>query len=210
MIGWLRGKVLSADLDGRVLLDVGGVGYEVSTPAGSVRSGAAEASREAPHEVELFVHTQLRQDCLELFGFADERTRRAFRILIEVPKVGPRTALGVLGALPVEELAAAVEREDATRLCKIPGVGKKTAERFVLELRGKLGGLGAPSGVSGAAPASRPRASASADRERLLGALTNMGYRRAEAEAAVDGLGERAGRAPVDELLREALAALAR
>ncbi|HEY8943689.1 MAG TPA: Holliday junction branch migration protein RuvA, partial [Polyangiaceae bacterium] len=176
-----------------------GVGYEVAAPAGtSVRARTSEGL------VDLWVHTVLRTDALELFGFAAELDRRVFRQLIAVPNVGPRTALGVLSALPVRELVEAIQASDLPRLTRVPGIGKKTAERLVLELRGKLPMEEVAVGPS----AGRPAPVVSDSKSRLLSALTNMGYRPAEAERAVSALGPRVSEAPLSELLREALAQL--
>lgn len=181
---------------GGVVLDVHGVGYELLTPVGTV----GRASREGA-DVELWVHTHVREDSLDLFGFASETDRRVFRLLLAVPNVGPKTALGVLSAIPLEELARALERGDHARLGKIPGIGKKTAERLVLELKEKLRGL------DHAAPEA-PAGPTGSEAERLLSALVNMGYRAGEAERAVSALGPKLGTEPLQNLLREALAKL--
>lgn len=181
-----------------MVLDVHGVGYDVLTPVGTL--GRARVDGNA--EVELWVHTHVREDALDLFGFATETDRRVFRLLLGVPNVGPKTALGVLSAMPVEELSRAVERGDHARLGKIPGIGKKTAERLVLELKEKLRGLDSSSA------ASAPVESLGTEAERLLSALVNMGYRPGEAERAVSALGPKLGTEPLGNLLREALAKL--
>src|SRR5262249_12443517 len=137
MIGWLRGRVLVEEPSGALLIDVNGVGYEVNAPLGTL--GRA---READGAIELFVHTHVREDALDLFGFANETERRTFRLLLGIPNVGPKTALGVLSALSVSELGRAVGAGDLGRLSKVPGIGKKTAERLVLELKDKLPAAG--------------------------------------------------------------------
>jgi len=197
MIGWLRGRVVAEEPTGALLLAVNGVGYEVNAPLGT--AGRAQLDGE---ELELFVHTHVREDALDLFGFATELERRTFRVLLGVPNVGPKTALGVLSALSVIELGRAVHAGDLARLSKVPGIGKKTAERFVLELKDKLPALLTD---EVAAP---PRAPTSDAKLRLMSALTNMGYRASEAERAVDGLGSKVEQAPIGELLKEALALL--
>jgi Holliday junction DNA helicase RuvA len=197
MIGWLRGRVLSEEPTGALLLEVGGVGYEVNAPLGAVGRARTQAG-----EIELFVHTHVREDALDLFGFATELDRRTFRLLLGIPNVGPKTALGVLSALSVSELGRAVRAGDLPRLSKVPGIGKKTAERLVLELKEKLPTLGTEEGASTA------RAVESDAKQRLLSALTNMGYRAGEAERAVEGLGSKVERTPIGELLKEALALL--
>ena len=201
MIGKLTGLPV-ADDPPVLTVDVGGVGYEVAVPLG----GIGRASKESG-EVELWVHTVMRSDALELFGFPSELERRVFRQLIAVPNVGPRTALGVLSALPVAELVRAVEAGDLAMLTRVPGVGKKTAERLVLELRGKLPAGGeAASTTTGPTPALAARPGDA--KSRLVTALTNMGYRPAEAERAIQSLGPRVGSEPLSDLLREALAQL--
>lgn len=199
MIGKLRGKVV-ADDPPALTVDVQGVGYEVACPVGT-----AERARNPSGEVELWVHTVMRSDALELFGFGSELERRVFRQLISVPNVGPRTGLNVLSALPVQELVVAVHRGDVARLTRVPGIGKKTAERLVLELKGKLP---VEAGTEGATPAPAAARPSNDDKSRLVAALTNMGYRSAEAERAVQTLGPRVGEAPLSTLLREALVLL--
>jgi Holliday junction DNA helicase RuvA len=197
MIGWLRGRLIRDDLSGQALVDVGGVGYDVSVPAGTL-----SRARTADGNVELFVHTHVREDALDLFAFADETDRLVFRQLIGVPNIGPRTALGVMSALSVADLARAVRDADHVGLAKVPGIGKKTAARLVLELKGKL--LVESEGVK-----STGQAASSGDaRARLLSALTNMGYRAGEAERAVTSLGEEVDRTPLGDLLKQALARL--
>jgi Holliday junction DNA helicase RuvA len=197
VIGWLRGKVVGEEPTGALLIDVGGVGYEVSTPLGT-----AGRARVTDGEIELHVHTHVREDALDLFGFATEVDRRTFRLLLGLPNVGPKTALGVLSALSVSELGRAVRAGDLARLSKVPGIGKKTAERLVLELKEKLPAVAVEDG------AGAPRAPESDAKQRLMSALTNMGYRAGEAERAVDRLGPKVERAPIGELLKEALALL--
>jgi Holliday junction DNA helicase RuvA len=197
MIGWLRGRVRSEEPDGAIVVDVRGVGYELSTPVGAVGRARADGD-----EVEFFVHTHVREDALDLYGFPNELERRVFRLLLGIPNVGPKTALGVLSALSVGELARAVGASDLGRLGKVPGIGKKTAERLVLELKDKLDEVEIGGQVVGSGP---PLAGA---RGRLLSALTNMGYRPGEAEKAVASLGQRVDSAPLAELLKAALAEL--
>lgn len=198
MIGKLKGTII-ADEPPMLTVEVSGVGYEVATPIGT---GARARTSEGL--IALWVHTVLRSDALELFGFATELERRVFRQLIAVPNVGPRTALGVLSALPVRELVEAIEGSDVVRLTRVPGIGKRTAERLVLELRGKL----PTDPVSGTPHVSRQAPAGGDAKSRVLSALVNMGYRPVEAERAVSALGPRVGEAPLAELLREALAQL--
>jgi Holliday junction DNA helicase RuvA len=189
-----------------VVLDVGGVGYELTVPLGTL----GKATPDDAGRVTLWVHTHVREDALALFGFASEEERAAFRVLLGVSNVGPKIAVGVLGALPADELALAVARRDLSALTSVPGVGRRIAERLLLELRDKLH----PSPARAASPRTAPspaRAAAEPD-ERLRSALTGMGFKPAEAERAIAGLADRVGRAgeSFESLLREALASLAK
>lgn len=200
MIGRLRGRIVEDSAEGIVVIDVGGVGYEVTVPLGAL----GRAPRDADECVTLYVHTHVREDAFALFGFPTLDDRAAFRALIGVSSVGPKIAIGILGVLPAGELAAAIARGEASRLVSVPGVGKKTAERLILELRGKL--AAAPV-VTKAGP--KPSAAKVEDQAELLhGALTRMGFRPAEAERAITGLGERVRTEPLGDLVREALALL--
>ncbi len=204
MIGRLTGKVVAQDADGVVVLDVGGVGYELAAPLGTL--GRARADERGA--ITLWVHTHVREDTLALYGFSDEVERLAFRALLGVSNVGPKIAVAVLGALPAVELARAIGRRDLGALTRVPGIGKKIAERLLLELRDKLtvalaaGAAHAPE-VSGA----RPDAPGDA---RLRSALTGLGFKPAEADRAVSALEGRLSAATFEELLREALALLAK
>lgn len=196
MIGRLCGRLLGEEPGGPLLLDVNGVGYEVFCPLGTAGRARQEGDR-----IVLHVHTNLRQDALELFGFATEEDRLVFRLLVGVPNVGPRTALGILSALPTPELCSAVQGADKARLGKVPGIGKKTAERLVLELKDKL-----PAGTGSDVSAPRPAPGGTpGQRDRLLTALTNMGYRPAEAERALKILEPSLDGQPLSDSLREAL-----
>ena len=173
MIGRLSGT-LAAKAPPLVLLDVHGVGYEVDVPMSTFFNLPAVG---AP--VVLLTHFVVREDAQVLFGFLTEEERSTFRLLVKISGVGPRTALGVLSGLSVAELANAVTRQDGGRLVKVPGIGKKTAERLLLELKGKLGpALALP---PGAAPASDAQAD-------IAQALESLGYSEREALAAVKAL----------------------
>jgi Holliday junction DNA helicase RuvA len=200
MIGRLTGLPIEDD-DGALVLDVNGVGYELLAPFGTL----GRLHREPDGRVTLRVHTHVREDALTLFAFATDLERVAFRTLIAIPNVGPKTALAILSALPASELARAIAAKDVKRLTAVPGVGKKTAERLVLELRDKLPVLGP---VEPTTPTKPSRAGT--HREALASALVNMGYRAAEAERAVGQLDSRIDSEPLAELLREALVLLAK
>jgi Holliday junction DNA helicase RuvA len=196
MIAQLRGRLLALTPE-LAVVDVGGVGYGVSVPL----STYYELQRLAAHaEVSLFVHTHVREDAIALYGFLTERERALFERLITVSGVGPRLARAILSGLPPEELLRALAAGDVGRLTRTPGVGKKTAERLVLELREKAAELAAATSTAAPEPGD----------EDLLVALVNLGYRRGDAEKALaDVRREREG-AGVPELLRLSLKRLAR
>lgn len=199
MIGALRGRAVERDPE-RLVIDVGGVGYEVLVPV----STYVEVERRAeaaggPPEVHLHVHTHLREDAITLFGFWTAREKQLFLKLIAVSGIGPRLARVVLSGMPPDDLVAALARGDAARLATIPGVGKKTAERMVLELREKVGELAVelPS-----------RAAEGGDE--VVSALANLGYKRPQAERAVAEARRELPDADFPELLRKSLARLSR
>lgn len=200
MIGRLLGRVASDDAIGVVVLDVSGVGYELHCPIGTVRRASTGGAD--PAEVLLYVHTNVRQDAIELFGFATLDDRETFRKLIGVPNVGPRLALSVLHALDSAQLAAAIDAGDRALLERVPGVGKKTAERLVLELRGKLALVPAKVPQAGRGVEAPPKS-------RLVSALTGLGYRPAEAERAARAVEESGAEGDFSSLIRLALKHLA-
>jgi Holliday junction DNA helicase RuvA len=210
MIGRLTGKVVAQEDEYVIVVEVGGVGYEVQSPLGTV--GRAKVDDLGCST--LFVHTHVREEAFTLYGFASDAERLAFRTLIGVSNVGPKTAMAVLSALPADELARAIATKDVTRLTKISGVGKKTAERLVLELRDKLPIFAAHQvpAVGSALGAARatPRGGLA---DLLESALANMSFRPAEIERALAHLAPKLAHdepAPLPELIRDALAILAK
>ena len=187
MIGRLSGKLV-AKHPPQVMVDVGGVAYEVDVPMSTFYGLPATGD-----SVTLHTHLAVREDAHVLYGFATLEERSAFRQLIRISGVGARTALAVLSGLSVGELAHAVAMQDATRLTKVPGIGKKTAERLLLELKGKIADTQA-----------KPVSSAGSD---VVNALIGLGYSEKEALLAVKGLPS--GLA-VTEGIRAALKALAK
>lgn len=187
MIGRLTGR-LAAKHPPQVLVEVGGIGYEVDVPMSTFYCLPATGE-----SVTLHTHLVVREDAQALYGFATLEERAAFRQLIRISGVGARTALAVLSGLSVSDLAHAVARQDPARLTRIPGIGRKTAERLLLELKGKL-----------AEGPAKPAAGASAD---ILDALVGLGYSEKEALAALEGLAPGVGLA---EGIRAALKALAK
>jgi Holliday junction DNA helicase RuvA len=175
------------------VVDVGGVGYRVTIPLSTFyRIG------EPGTEVTLLTHTHVREDALALFGFLTAAEQALFERLIEVSGVGPKLAVSILSGIEAPDLVAALRASDVVRLTRIPGVGKKTAERLVLELKDKVQGLAA---TEEPAPAAAPEGSAKED---LVSALLHLGYSRPEAERGVDrALKEGEGR--FEDLLRRTL-----
>jgi Holliday junction DNA helicase RuvA len=188
MIGRLEGRLHRVD-PGTVLIDVGGVGYLVST---TLRAFQALAGRE---QAGLWIHTQVRDDAIDLYGFPDRDELEAFSKLIAVAGVGPRTALAVLSGLTADELAEAVETSDLACLQRTPGVGKKTAERILLELKGRL---------AAATPGRGDR------RGDAVSALVNLGYSQRDALRSVDAVLSEAADGDLGEVLRLALQKLTR
>ncbi len=197
MIGQLTGTLAAAAPE-RVVLDVGGVGYQVAI---SLTTFYELEKAGAAGRVRLFVHTHVREDQIALYGFWTEREKEIFERLIEVSGIGPRLAQVVLSGMPPDDLAAALAASDVARLTRIPGVGKKTAERMVVELRDK---------VSAAATGTAPAAAAGASDDELVAALVNLGYKPGPAEKALGEARRGAPDAAFHELLRLALRRLSR
>lgn len=196
MIGLLRGTVAASSL-GRVTLDVGGVGYEVLVPPAATLGGVGAT-------LTLHTHLVVREDALTLYGFPDPAGKAVFATLLSVTGVGPKLALAALGALGAEGLRRAVITEDVAALTVVPGVGRKSAQRMVLELREKLGGSG--DGVPGSEGTA---GGALTPREEVREALAALGYGPAEVARTVEALPGDTDEAP-EELLRRALRALGR
>ena len=202
MIGYLKGTVLQSTPE-VVLLDVGGVGYEVHIPLTTFYEVERAA---AGGPVALYIHTHLREDVLALFGFWTPLEKQLFEKLISVSGIGPRLARTILSS-PPEDLLRAVAEGDLAFLSRTPGVGKKTAERMVLELRDKVRDLaaGLPAVPGGERPVGR-----TTETQDLVSALVNLGYKPAHAEEAVRGARQDAPDAAFHELLRLSLKRLAR
>lgn len=201
MIGRLLGHIVTETPEGALIIDVGGVGYEVLAPIGTL----GRTAKDADGRVTLFIHTAFRQDSLDLFAFASEHERRVFRLLVAVPNIGPKTAVTLMGAIPPQELATVVRKGDLARLGRVPGIGKKIAERILLELKSKVVELQGPGQAPGGGVESAPDITS-----RVVLALTGMGFKTAEAQAAVRSLDEPMGEKSVSGLIKEALARLSR
>jgi Holliday junction DNA helicase RuvA len=195
MIGRLEGRLIEKAPESLVL-DVGGVGYEVLAPLSTFFE-----LPELGQPVRLRIHTYVREEALVLYGFGTELERAAFRLLLGASGVGPRLALAILSGLPVERLVAAVRHGEVATLVAIPGVGRKTGERILLELGDKVERL------ADAGPVTETHDAQSA----AVSALENLGYSRSQAEAAVRATASELGPgADLEKLIREALRVAAR
>ncbi len=195
MIGQLRGR-LAEKRPNQVLVDVGGVGYLVQVPLSTYA-----ALGELHTEVTLLIHTHVREDALALYGFVSAREKHFFEMLLSASGVGPTLALKILSGMSVEELVPAIRGSDLARLTRIPGVGRKTAERMVVELKDKLEAVA----VESEKPAPSSPAGIEAD---VVSALVNLGYDGRAAETAVAEAKREAGTGNFEKLLRGALQSL--
>jgi Holliday junction DNA helicase RuvA len=193
MIAHLRGKLLEKHPN-QAVVETGGVGYDVtiSIPTFSELTSIGT-------EVALHIHTHVREDQLALYGFGRPEEKQLFEKLITVSGIGPKLGITILSGMPADDMVRAIRGNDIARLTKIPGIGKKTAERMVLELRDKLPPQGADQ--------VREVPSLSATQEDVLSALVNLGYQRAAAEKALSSV-EKNG--PFDAMFRAALAVMAK
>lgn len=198
MIGSLRGT-LARRGPGGVIVDVGGVGYCLQVPATTLLELPQEGSA-----IELLVNTQVREDSITLYGFRNEAERDVFERLLGVSGVGPRMALAALSSLGPASLVAAIRDGDAKRIASVPGIGRKTAERLIVDLRDRLGGIeDAKAPGPGADHPAGPV-------EDVVSALVNLGYSDKQARKAVETCAAADEDAGFDELLRTTLARLAR
>ena len=196
MIARLHGALLEKTPN-RIVVDVSGVGYEVLVPL-STFYGLGDAGS----PVTLRVHTHVREDLIALYGFSSALELDLFERLIAINGIGPKLALAVLSGIDPGELVRAIRAQDVARLTRIPGVGKKTAERIGLELKDRL--------PHAAAAAESAAAAGDDPREDLLSALTNLGYNRAVAEKAIDAVVKKTPAAPFEQLLRDILRGMTR
>lgn len=188
MIAYLRGRLLEKRPN-QVIVDVNGVGYDVQIPV-STFSHLGDTGA----EVKLFIHTHVREDTLALYGFLATKDKTLFERLISVSGIGPRLAITLLSGMDTEELSTAIRRSEVQRLMRVPGVGRKTAERLILELRDKLG----PAEAATPAPAGID--------EEVISALLNLGCARPAAEAAVDKARKNGAPEDFEPLFRASLA----
>ncbi|MDQ3652537.1 MAG: Holliday junction branch migration protein RuvA [Acidobacteriota bacterium] len=205
MIAHLSGTLLAKQATS-VILDVGGVGYEVTIPVSTFYD-----MEEAGAQIQLRIYTHVREDALQLYGFKTARERELFMLLILVSGIGPKSGIAMLSGMSADEIINAIRTNNLARLTSIPGVGRKTAERLVIELRDKMAALTSPALEEEiAAQAARAPQSDDALREDALSALVNLGYQRAIAEKAVTQAMAEGGGLSVELLLRRSLRTLSK
>lgn len=198
MIGRLRGKIVASTPE-RVTLEVGGIGFDVQVSLNTFYE--IERAAQDGESLQLFIHTHVREDTLELFGFWGEREKSLFERLIAVSGIGPRLARSILSGMAPDDLIVAIANGDIARLSRTPGVGKKTAERMVLELKDKVREI-APEAAAPVEPGPE---------DDLVAALVGLGYKAGAAERAIrDARRELPSDAPFHELLRASLRRLSR
>ena len=200
MIAFLRGRVVDKQPN-RVIVDVQGVGYDVHVPLSTFYELGEEGA-----DVALRVYTHVREDALQLYGFLTELERQLFERLISISGIGPKLAIAVLSGMDPRDLVTAVQRADVARLTGIPGVGRKTAERIVLELKDRLAQIVMPAAADAVQEAAGP------DRLRadLLSALQNLGYHRPQAEKAIESAVKSMTDPTFEQALKSALRELMR
>src|SRR5579862_232595 len=191
MIAQLRGTLLDKRPN-QVLIDVGGVGYQVHIPFSTYA-----AIGDLHSDATLLIHTHMREDGISLYGFLSSREKQCFELLISASGVGPSLAMKILSGMNVDDLVPAIRSGDLASLVRIPGVGKKTAERIVVELRDKLAAMESHEPTRVVSPAGPA--------EDVTSALINLGYERRDAEAAVEDARRTAKTANFENLLKDAL-----
>jgi len=194
MIAHLRGRLISKHPN-QAIVEASGVGYDVNITVPTFSDLPAPGA-----EVALHIHTHVREDAIALYGFLRAEEKQLFEKLITVSGIGPKLAVTILSGMATAEMVGAIRGNDSARLTKIPGVGRKTAERMCVELRDKLEGFGAP----------QPVVSRSPVEDDVIPALTNLGFQRALAEKAAEHAGQSAGRENFDAIFRTALGTLSK
>jgi Holliday junction DNA helicase RuvA len=206
MIAHLSGTLLVKQTN-NVILDVGGVGYEVTIPLSTFYD-----LEETGSAVALRIYTYVREDTLQLYGFRTARERELFLRLISVSGIGPKLGITMLSGMSADEIIASIRTNNLARLTSIPGVGKKTAERLVIELRDKISALSSPALEEEFATRTGGGATVSEDaiRDDALSALVNLGYQKAPAEKAITAATQEGGELTVEIILRRSLRLLAK
>ena len=207
MIAHLSGTLLAKQATS-VILDVGGVGYEVTIPVTTFYD-----MEEPGSQIQLRVYTHVREDALQLFGFKTARERELFTLLISVSGIGPKSAIAMLSGMSADEIISAIRTNNLARLTAIPGLGRKTAERLVIELRDKMTALSSPAleeTIAAAATAGGAAPTEDTLREDALSALVNLGYAKPAAEKAIAQAMHEGGDLSVELILRRSLRALSK
>jgi Holliday junction DNA helicase RuvA len=207
MIAHLSGILLSKQATS-VILDVGGVGYEITIPVSTFYE-----LEEAGSTVQLRIYTHVREDALQLYGFKTARERELFTRLISVSGIGPKLGITLLSGMSADEMIASIRTNNLARLTLIPGVGRKTAERLVMELRDKVASLSSSEleeELGAKTPAGSPLPTEDSMRSDVLSALLNLGYQRSSAEKAVTAALDEGGDITVELILRRSLRKLAK
>jgi Holliday junction DNA helicase RuvA len=206
MIAHLSGTLRSKQATS-VIVDVGGVGYEVSIPLSTFYD-----LEDLGSQVDLRIYTHVREDALQLYGFKTVRERELFLRLISVSGIGPKLGITLLSGMSADEMISCIRDNNLARLTLIPGVGRKTAERLVVELRDKVGSLALPETEQAAAAGAAISVGSSEDsvRSDALSALLNLGYQRNAAEKAVNATMNEGGDLTVESILRSSLRKLAK
>lgn len=194
MIGWLKGRVVDKQQPGKLVIDVQGVGYDVETSLQTFFQIEALTG-----EIALHVHTVVREDALLLYGFFDKEERALFRALIKVNGVGPKMAIAILSSITPEAFVQCIHQQNTTLLTRLPGIGKKTAERLVVEMKDSIEKL---SGASG----QMPLYTQSGERDEAIRALEALGYKPHEAAKVVHKLDD--GSKTCEQFIRQALQVL--
>lgn len=196
MIGWLNGQIVDKHQPGKLVLDVNGVGYDVETSLNTFfQLGQTDKN------VGLHIHTVVREDALLLYGFLDKDERALFRALIKVNGIGPKSAIAILSSISPAEFIQCIQQENAALLTKLPGIGKKTAERLVVEMRDSLKQLSGSQEINVNLPASMR------SQDEAISALEALGYKQQEAHKVVSKIDD--GVKTCEQLIREALQILA-
>lgn len=207
MIAHLSGTLLSKQATS-VILDVGGVGYEITIPVSTFYE-----LEDAGAAVQLRIYTHVREDALQLYGFKTARERELFMRLISVSGIGPKLGITLLSGMSADEMIASIRTNNLARLTLIPGVGRKTAERLVMELRDKVAALSSPEleeELGARTAEGAPLPTEDSMRSDVLSALLNLGYQRGSAEKAVTAALDEGGDISVESILRRSLRKLAK
>jgi len=207
MIAHLSGTLLSKQATS-VILDVNGVGYEITIPVSTFYD-----LEEPGSNVQLRIYTHVREDALQLYGFKTARERELFLRLISVSGIGPKLGITLLSGMSADEMIASIRTNNLARLILIPGVGRKTAERLVVELRDKVASLSSPEleeELGATTPTGAPVITEDSMRADVLSALLNLGYQRSSAEKAVNSAADEGGDISVELILRRSLRKLAK